>query len=200
VEHERTEDSVTKRIPIIMHAPTDAELAAILAEQSLVDLPYADVGATVSGPLPRHYFHDRESAAVGGGRDVFTRAAVALRRWQTHTGSGLSIYPKDAEQVVGTSVVVSAPMMGGYMLAPTRVVAVIDDDNAVGFAYGTLPLHPERGEESFIVRHLDDDTVVFELTAFSRPRPLLVLGTPVNRILQRRAQRAMLRAMQEVPA
>jgi uncharacterized protein (UPF0548 family) len=191
---------MTKRIPVSLHAPTDADLAAIFHEQSRVDLPYAQVGASLNGSLPRHYFHDHESVALGSGRDVFTRAAAALRRWQTHTGSGLSIYPKDAEQVVGTSVVVSAPMMGAYMLAPTRVVAVIADHDAVGFAYGTLPLHPERGEESFVVRHREDDTVVFELTAFSRPRALLLLGTPINRALQRRAQRAMLRAMQEVSA
>ena len=42
-----------------------------------------------------------------------------------------------------------------------------------GFAYGTLPRHPERGAADFIIRQYDDATVTFTITAFSRPASLL---------------------------
>jgi uncharacterized protein (UPF0548 family) len=35
--------------------------------------------------------------------------------------------------------------------APCRIVYVIDEPDRRGFAYGTLPGHPERGEEAFII-------------------------------------------------
>ena len=42
---------------------------------------------------------------------------------------------------------------------PARVVYVIDEPLRKGFAYGTLPGHPETGEEAFIVEYRDDDSV-----------------------------------------
>ena len=39
-----------------------------------------------------------------------------------------------------------------------------------GFAYGTLPDHPERGEERFLVEwNQADDSVWYDLLAVSRP-------------------------------
>jgi uncharacterized protein (UPF0548 family) len=46
------------------------------------------------------------------------------------------------------------------------------DPDRYGFAYGTLPAHPEEGEELFLVTRGGDDTVRFEITAFSRPHDL----------------------------
>ena len=37
--------------------------------------------------------------------------------------------------------------------APCEVTEVVDDDAARGFTYRTLPGHPERGWESFVVTH-----------------------------------------------
>ncbi|MGN6324645.1 DUF1990 family protein [Pseudolysinimonas sp.] len=68
---------------------------------------------------------------------------------------------------------------------PARVVYVVDEPGRRGFAYGTLPGHPERGEEAFIVERLADDSVWLVIRAFSRPAGLLVwLGAPVARLLQ----------------
>lgn len=39
-----------------------------------------------------------------------------------------------------------------------------------GFAYGTLTCHVERGEERFAVEWLADDSVWYDLRAFSRPQ------------------------------
>ena len=40
--------------------------------------------------------------------------------------------------------------MMGFLQAPCRVVYVIDEPDIRGFAYGTLPGHPESGEERFV--------------------------------------------------
>jgi uncharacterized protein (UPF0548 family) len=68
---------------------------------------------------------------------------------------------------------------------PARVVYVIDEPSRHGFAYGTLPGHPERGEEAFVVERLADGSVWLVIRAFSRPAgPLSWIGYPVARLLQ----------------
>jgi Domain of unknown function (DUF1990) len=60
------------------------------------------------------------------------------------------------------------------LVAPCRIVSVVDEVTRWGFAYGTLPGHPEQGEEVFVVSIAPDETVRFEIVAFSRPADLLV--------------------------
>ena len=84
------------------------------------------------------------------------------------------------------------------MLAACRIVWTIDDDRTFGFGYGygTLPGHPECGEESFVIRR-DGTGVGFEVDAFSRPRQAVArLGGPITRALQVRTLRAYLTGMQ----
>jgi len=57
--------------------------------------------------------------------------------------------------------------------APCRVVYVNSEADKAGFAYGTLPGHPESGEESFVLELRQDGTVTFTITALSRPATLL---------------------------
>jgi uncharacterized protein (UPF0548 family) len=71
--------------------------------------------------------------------------------------------------VPGDSVVLEIPFGPFHVTAPARVVYVVNDLNRKGFAYGTLPGHPESGEESFIVEQTDDGSVWLEISAFSRP-------------------------------
>jgi uncharacterized protein (UPF0548 family) len=52
---------------------------------------------------------------------------------------------------------------------PVRVIYVVDEPRRRGFAYGTLPGHPEDGEECWIIEHRDDDSVWITIRAFSRP-------------------------------
>lgn len=71
------------------------------------------------------------------------------------------------------------------MHIPVRIVYVIDEPKRRGFAYGTLPGHPESGEEAFIVEHRDDDSVWLTIRAFSRPGAAwLWLFYPVLRVFQ----------------
>lgn len=71
--------------------------------------------------------------------------------------------------VPGDSVVLGIPFGPFRVKAPARVVYVVDEPNRKGFAYGTLPGHPESGEESFVVEQTDDGSVWLEISAFSRP-------------------------------
>ena len=76
-----------------------------------------------------------------------------------------------------------------------------DEDGPVkrfGFAYGTLPSHPEEGEEHFVVTRDGDGAVRFDVVAFSRPHDLLTkLGGPIPRRLQARATEHYLEGMRD---
>jgi uncharacterized protein (UPF0548 family) len=61
----------------------------------------------------------------------------------------------------------------GPVRETVRVIRVVDEPRRRGFAYGTLPEHPLRGEEAFLVEWRDDDTVELVIRSFSRPSNLL---------------------------
>jgi uncharacterized protein (UPF0548 family) len=50
-----------------------------------------------------------------------------------------------------------------------RVVYLVDEATRFGFGYGTLPGHPEQGEETFIVETGAEGGFRFKVRAFSRP-------------------------------
>jgi uncharacterized protein (UPF0548 family) len=79
--------------------------------------------------------------------------------------------------------------------APCRIVAVFKEPDAFGFAYGTLPGHPERGEESFVVERRGTSTY-FAIRAFSKPiDPLARLSGPLGRAVQRSVTRRYITAL-----
>ncbi len=53
--------------------------------------------------------------------------------------------------------------------APVRVVYVVDEPNRKGFAYGTLPGHPESGEEAWFIEQTEDGSVWMTIRSLSRP-------------------------------
>lgn len=96
----------------------------------------------------------------------------------------------------GESVLVLVRFGPVQVIAPCRIVYVVDESDRFGFGYGTLPGHPESGEESFIVER-DGASTTFRITAFSRPADLLTrLGGPVSRHIQVRATRKYLDALE----
>ena len=108
------------------------------------------------------------------------------------------MFPGDPVQDGDTFALVIRLPVGGYVMAAGRVVFVLDEPDRRGFGYGTLPGHPEQGEEAFaVVRR--GDRMYFEITAFSRPRhPLARLAKPVSRLLQRQTTRRYIAAMHAV--
>ncbi len=83
-------------------------------------------------------------------------------------GSGFTGRHLRARAVEGAELTVRAWIGPVRMTAPTRVVYVVDEPDRRGFAYGTLPGHPESGEELFLVERVGDETWA-EVRAFSRP-------------------------------
>jgi uncharacterized protein (UPF0548 family) len=86
------------------------------------------------------------------------------------------------------------------MRAPCRVVYTITEPQRKGFAYGTLPGHPESGEEAFTISQRDDGLVVFTITAFSRPATIAARAAgPLGLLIQRHFTQAYLRALARGP-
>lgn len=138
---------------------------------------YAEVGAT-SGSLPAGYRHISRSVRLD---TAFDDAADKLLGWQPQVATGLRVQASSA-RVEPDAVVV---LRLGPLQVPCRVVHVIDEPTRQGFAYGTLPGHPERGEEAFVLDRHGDGSVSFTVTAFSRPATLLAkLGGPVGHLVQ----------------
>jgi uncharacterized protein (UPF0548 family) len=74
----------------------------------------------------------------------------------------------------------------GPLPVPCRVVWVVDERHRAGFGYGTLPGHPEAGEEAFVVTRDPSGAVTFTVSAYSRPGLLLTrLAGPFGRWGQR---------------
>jgi uncharacterized protein (UPF0548 family) len=136
--------------------------------EALEELPltYPEVGATAGGELPSGYGHLRVETQIGTGQERFDRAADAVMHWGMQRGAGLRVRASSDVAVVSAVVLVRM----GFLPAPCRVVYVVDEPDARGFAYGTLPGHPESGEERFVVRRDPATSAVFaEVSAFSRP-------------------------------
>ena len=163
--------------------------------ETLEELPltYSEVGATAAGELPAGYGHLHTQRQIGTGRQRFEQAADAVMHWGMQRGSGLRVQASSEVAAVDAVLVVRM----GFLPAPCRVVYVIDEPDIRGFAYGTLPGHPESGEERFVVRRDPATDAVFaEVSAFSRPATWWSkAGGPVVRMAQRVIARRYLRAV-----
>ena len=143
---------------------------------------YAEVGQTRT--KPRNVESFTRSAILRAGTDYDT-AARDLFGWQVQARSGLRV-ATSALTVEPAAVVLMRLGVGPLALRiPCRVVYVIDEPDQRGFAYGTLPGHPESGEEAFVLHREAGDRVRLVITAFSRPATRLAkLGGPVTRQFQ----------------
>ena len=169
----------------------------VLAGLRAQSLSYEEVGATAGLP-PAGYFHQHLSSPIGYGPDQLAAAADCLLRWQMHERAGLRPQVSDLQVQEGTVAVLRMGLGPVGLHAPVRVVRVVDEGTRRGFAYGTLPGHPERGEESFAVEMAPDGTVFFRLLAFSRPaRWYTSVAGPVARAAQLLATERYLTAVRE---
>jgi uncharacterized protein (UPF0548 family) len=162
-------------------------LADVLERARHEQVTYEEVGRSRSNGLPSGYRHDHLAVPVGHGEPDWGRAQEAIRRWRAHHGAGLTITPETVPIEVGGTVVVSRNLGPVLLVAPCRIVYTTATATRFGFAYGTLPGHPEQGEEAFHVT-FEDGRVVAEILAFSRPADLPTrLAGPLARQIQKAA-------------
>ena len=163
------------------------------------DLTYDTIGmslAPVDAPKPEGRWHSvNESKVVGHGRDAFDAVGYALMHWQLHEEAGFFVESPGGVVRAGETAAAGLPVWFMGVTAVYRVVKVVDGPNRIGFAVGTLPGHPARGEESFVVELRDDDSVVLTVRSFSRHAAWFAkLGGPIGTSIQHRATKRLLAA------
>ncbi|MFF2655955.1 DUF1990 family protein [Kitasatospora sp. NPDC058032] len=164
---------------------------------------YREVGATRDARLPEGYAHLRRRVHLGHGPDVLDRAGRFVLGWGCQLGTGFAVYPH-APVETGATVLLRLTLPGTRwprLVIPCRVVWTVDEPDRIGFAYGTLPGHPERGEEAFTVSMDAAGEVWFEVSAFARLASWYArLGRPVAALCQYLAIERYLSAVAEAAA
>ncbi|WP_067658779.1 DUF1990 family protein [Nocardia harenae] len=162
---------------------------------------YPDVGAT-RGPLPAGYDHLEVRRAIAKGEREFRRLGDAVLAYRMQRGLGIFRSADTPVAQPGSHITVRLGVGPLGIPAPCRVVYVLDEGDRRGFAYGTLPGHPESGEELFAVEYdRATDTVHGVVTAFSRPAAWYTrLAGPAGRFAQRTAAAAYLATLRRTPA
>ncbi|WP_330229403.1 DUF1990 domain-containing protein [Nocardia sp. NBC_00508] len=147
---------------------------------------YREVGAT-KDVLPEGYHRFQLRRAIGRGRALFEHAGAEILSYRMQKGTGIFRYADTPTAEPGTAITVRLGVGPVGITAPCRVVYVLGEPDRQGFAYGTLPGHPEAGEELFAVEYDSADETVYGLViAFSRPAAWYTrLGGPVVRLIQR---------------
>jgi uncharacterized protein (UPF0548 family) len=179
--------------------PSEEQIRHFISRQSKLPFSYPEVGASRETP-PSGYTIDHNRIELGTGQETFERAVAALKNWRQFDLGWVRAVPGDTAIEVGAIVAILTRHFGFWSLNVCRVVYLINEDGPVkkfGFAYGTLSTHVERGEERFTIEwHRDEDSVWYDILAFSRPNKLLVkLGLPLARMLQQRFAKDSLSAM-----
>ncbi|UQX86883.1 DUF1990 domain-containing protein [Jatrophihabitans telluris] len=157
-------------------------------------LTYPEVGQTQGETLPSGYDWLERTATLTG--TDFLAASQALLAWQVQLNAGVGV-EASALHVVADAVVTLRLGIGPLRVgAPCRIVYVVDEPWRRGFAYGTLPGHPESGEELFLLQVAPTGGVTLTIRAFSRPSSRLAkLATPVARSMQRTVTGRYLRSL-----
>ena len=170
----------------------DERLQRVLVRARGAEPTYGPVGRMLAPDVAADVDLSRQ---LGAGRAVFDRAVAHLRRLGPQRDV-FTVWPPDATATLGATAVVVLAVGPVALTAVDRIVAVVDEPDRWGFAYGTLPGHPEVGEEAFVVTLAADGTVTARVTA--RAHLALPLGRLVQRVLapiQRRAARAYLASL-----
>lgn len=181
-------------LPLRPGRPTEARLARSLASVAGAPLTYGGVGCSLGRATADEGVRTRTwSTVLLGGSDRFERAVEVLQGWAAHRGSGLRVLA-DGPPRLDQEVAVGVPVGVAHVVACCRVVGVVDHADAWGFAYGTLPLHPERGEESFVVERVGTE-VRFTVRACAEPVGISRALGPLAGALQGVAGRRYLAAL-----
>ncbi|MHA7986699.1 DUF1990 family protein [Rathayibacter sp. CAU 1779] len=121
-------------------------------------------------------------------------------RLERHRGTE-AVFDEDGHPYIsnGMTALLRVPFGPFHLNAPVRVVYVIEEENRVGFGYGTMHGHPLSGEESFVLEKRDDDSVWLTMRSFSRTAGgAKAFIAPFVRIGQSQLAKRYLRALHPV--
>lgn len=143
-----------------------------------LDVDYPEIGATKDGPLPPGYRHLRRETELDA---PIAEAAEFLMTWGLHERCGLRPASDAPRAEPGATV----RLRFALLTIPCQVVWTAEGPDRTGFAYGSLPGHPEQGEAAFILEPAGPGRTRFRLRSFSRPgRWFTRLAAPASRLVQ----------------
>lgn len=187
-----------------LHRPAESSIHQWLEEAWEMPLNYRPARMTEKGlggsATPKGFVRDHTRTEIGRGKQAFTTAKEAFRRW-THFDLGwVHVSNRNVPIAPDQTVAVLAHTLGIWSVNISRILYVIDEDDRFGFGYGTTPLHVERGEERFLIEFDPaTGTVCYDLLAVSQPAHWMAkLGYPYTRSQQRRFARESHIRMREV--
>jgi len=179
--------------------PARDVIDAFISAQQGKPFSYLGTGSTRGTPPPG-YNVDHNRIRLGQGGKAFTAARAAIRSWEMFRMPWIELCWPDVPIAINATVAVLVSHLGFWSLNACRILYVIEEVGPVekyGFAYGMLQGHAEFGEERFTVEYDQaDQSVWYDLYAFSRPGFAARLGYPFSRALQRRFARDSKAAMQ----
>ena len=183
----------------LLRRPSDGHIREFLAVHIDQPFTYPNAGV-ISKVAPGGYKTDHNCIKLGNGAATYQKAVGAIRRWEMFNIGWVELCWPNAAIETGSVVAVLAHNLGCWSLNACRIASVIEEGGEkrrYGFIYGTLPDHAERGQEQFTIEwRRDDDSVWYDILAYSRPNALLArLGYPVTRLLQKRFARDSMSAM-----
>jgi uncharacterized protein (UPF0548 family) len=180
--------------------PSAAERRELVEQALAADVTYDHVGTTIDAARAAELGARETTRDLGVGQAVFDAARRALVELTPQREVGSEVEPPDAVLVEGATIVFLLRRGPVHVLIPNRIVEVIDEPTRFAYAYGTLPGHPETGEEGFTVELLDDGTVRATIRVLAKaPNRVaqLLVGLPsgvVSQLVARRYLRTLVAA------
>jgi uncharacterized protein (UPF0548 family) len=132
-------------------------------------LTYGALGVTVlpDDAARRAAGIEERAVCLGTGDEVWEYASAEVLRWGVKTRSGFTV---DGDTVaVGRRYWVTARVGPLRVREPVEVVAIVNEPDRKGFAYGTLSGHPVSGEEAFLVDRRPDGSVWLTVRSTTGP-------------------------------
>lgn len=160
------------------------------------ELTYSPIGMSLPGnDAPAGFKLHEVSAVIGSGEEAYRNAGYHLMHWQVHRWAKLYVQASADAVRIDEDFAVAHSIGPMAVCAPARVVEVVAEPGRCGFSAGTLPRHPERGEETLILTHRDDDQVEFTVRAVAAPSHLGIrLATPLASGVQRKVAKRLIEA------
>lgn len=170
--------------------PDKAGLERFVQAQSALPVTYH--GGLEAEP---GFTRKRTLEPLGSSAQVFERAVTGLKGWAVYP-TWLTLYPHPAPLIEGTCVALVTGFAPVWTVSTVRVVTVAETTQRFSFTLQTLPQHAVTGLERFSVYLDDTETVWYEILAVSKPQhPLVKLGAPVLRVVQKRFARDSVRSL-----